>query len=118
MIILTTQMPTFGQIRKTGMNFKSPIGFFRMIAFLEGCSFLLIGLTMILKYRFDMPHPNYIVGMAHGVLFMLYTGLLLYVAYLYKWSLKNTTIGFAASLIPFGTFYADRKIFSRQAVNE
>ena len=39
--------------------FKTPLDRFRFIAFVEGCSFLLIGFTMILKYRYDMPAPNY-----------------------------------------------------------
>lgn len=94
--------------------FKTPLNRFRVIAFLEGCSFLLIGFTMILKYKYEMPGPNYVVGMVHGLLFILYTFMLLQVAYLYKWSFLKLSLGFIASLIPFGTFYADRKLFSKQ----
>lgn len=93
---------------------NTPLGRFRFIAFVEGCSFLLIGLTMILKYRYDMPGPNYVVGMVHGVLFIIYVLLLLQVTYLYKWSFWKLSLGFLASLIPFGTFYADKKWFSKQ----
>lgn len=95
--------------------FKTPIGRFRFIAFLEGCSFLLIGFTMILKYKYDMPEPNYIVGMLHGLLFILYVFMLLQVSYIYKWPFLKICLGFVASLIPFGTFYADKKWFSKQA---
>ena len=87
---------------------------FRIIAFLEGCSFLLIGFTMILKYGYDMPGPNYVVGMVHGLLFILYVGLLLHVAYVYKWSFLKVTLCFLASLIPLGTFYADKKLFRNE----
>lgn len=93
---------------------NTPLGRFRFIAFVEGCSFLLIGLTMILKYRYDMPGPNYVVGMVHGLLFIIYVLLLLQVTYLYKWSFRKLSLGFLASLIPFGTFYADKKWFSKQ----
>ena len=65
-----------------------------------------------------MPKPNYIVGMAHGVLFILYVLLLLQVAFVYKWSFLKTSLAFLASLIPFGTFYADKKIFSKQPLQE
>lgn len=85
---------------------------FRLIAFLEGCSFLLLGLTMVLKYHYAMPQPNYVVGMAHGVLFILYVFQLLQVTLQYKWSIGKATLAFAASLVPFGTFYADKKMFS------
>jgi len=87
------------------------LGRFRIVAFLEGCSFLLIGFTMILKYGYEMPGPNYVVGMIHGLLFILYTILLLNVAFVYKWPLSKVGLGFLASLIPFGTFYADKKLF-------
>lgn len=96
---------------------KTPINRFRLIAFLEGCSFLLIGFTMILKYKYEMPGPNYIVGMVHGLLFILYIFMLLQVTYIYKWSFRKLSLGFIASLVPFGTFYADRKWFSKQHPN-
>lgn len=94
--------------------FKTPLDRFRFVAFIEGCSFLLIGFTMILKYKFDMPEPNYIVGMVHGVLFILYVIMLIQVSYIYKWSFLKLCLGFIASLVPFGTFYADKKLFRVQ----
>ena len=89
----------------------SPLGKFRIVAFLEGCSYLLLGITMILKYRFAMPGPNYVVGMAHGVLFILYVLLLIAVWRKYGWSFKRASLAFIASLVPFGTFIADKKIY-------
>lgn len=94
--------------------FNTPLSRFRMVAFLEGCSFLLIGVTMILKYKYAMPGPNYVVGLAHGLLFILYIGMLLHVAYIYKWSFVKIVLSFLASLIPFGTFYADKKLFRHE----
>ncbi len=92
---------------------KTSLGQLRIIGFLEGCSFLLLGITMILKYGYQLPKPNYIVGMFHGVLFIAYVFWVLKVAYDKKWSLLNTFWALAASLIPFGTFIADKKIFSK-----
>jgi len=90
---------------------KNPMGRLRIVAFLEGCSYLLLGVTMILKYRYAMPQPNYIVGLAHGLLFVLYVGLVLQVSFLHKWNLLKMFWAFLASLIPFGTFYADKVLF-------
>jgi integral membrane protein len=90
---------------------KTALGRLRIIAFLEGCSYLLLGFTMILKYKFSMPLPNYIVGSAHGFLFVLYIILLLQVAFLHRWNLLKMFLAFVASLVPFGTFYADKKLF-------
>ena len=94
---------------------NNAISRFRLIAFLEGCSYLLLGFTMLLKYHYLMPKPNYVVGMAHGVLFILYVLVLLYVAISYKWSLVKTGVVFIASLLPFGTFVADKYVLSKQA---
>lgn len=90
---------------------KSALGRLRIVAFLEGCSFLLLGFTMILKYQFSMPQPNYIVGLAHGILFVIYIVLLLQVSFIHRWNLLKIFLAFLASLIPFGTFYADKVLF-------
>ncbi len=83
-----------------------------MIAILEGISFLvLLGIAMPLKYWADTPGPVRFVGMAHGVLFILYVLLLIQATFLYKWSLWKAVLGFILSLVPFGTFYADKKLF-------
>jgi integral membrane protein len=90
---------------------KTALGRLRIIAFLEGCSYLLLGFTMILKYKFAMPQPNYVVGLAHGILFVLYIVLLLQVSFIHRWNLLKMLMAFLASLIPFGTFYADKVLF-------
>lgn len=90
---------------------KTALGRLRIVAFMEGCSFLLLGFTMILKYKFSMPEPNYVVGLAHGILFVLYIFLLLQVSFLHRWSIFKMFMAFIASLIPFGTFYADKVLF-------
>jgi integral membrane protein len=93
---------------------KTALGRLRIVAFLEGCSYLLLGFTMILKYKFSMPQPNYIVGLAHGILFVFYVGLLLQVSWIHRWTLLKMFWAFLASLIPFGTFYADKVLFREE----
>jgi len=90
---------------------KTALGRLRIVAFIEGCSYLLLGITMILKYKFAMPQPNYVVGLAHGILFVLYIVLLLQVSFIHRWNLLKMLMAFLASLIPFGTFYADKVLF-------
>ena len=91
--------------------FKTTLDKFRAVAFLEGCSFILFRITMPLKYMLGFPKPNYFVGMAHGVLFIAYVVLLGLVVIQYKWSLKKAILALLASFVPFGTFYADKKLF-------
>jgi integral membrane protein len=52
-----------------------------------------------------------VVGLAHGILFVLYVGLVLQVSFLHKWNLLKMFWAFLASLVPFGTFYADKMLF-------
>ncbi len=90
---------------------KTPLGRFRLVAFLEGLSYVLLGLTMVLKYKYAMPEPNRVVGMAHGVLFIAYIFLLIQVSINHKWGFGKVVLAFLASLVPFGTFYAEKKIY-------
>ncbi|WP_394749732.1 DUF3817 domain-containing protein [Spongiimicrobium salis] len=83
---------------------------FRLTAVLEGVSYLLLfGLGMPLKYLGDIPEPNIYIGYAHGFLFIAYVVLAIVFCMEKKWGLKRFIILFIASLLPFGTFYIDKK---------
>lgn len=85
--------------------------FLRLVAILEGISYLLFALTMPLKYVWEIAMPNKIVGMAHGVLFILYV-IMVFVAWpIKKWSFWKMCLAQLASLIPFATFVAEKKMF-------
>lgn len=81
----------------------------RITAILEGFSYIAFGITMPLKYMYDMVLPNKIVGQIHGFLFVLFCFLVVWAFIKYKWSFKKTFILGLSSLIPFGTFWAERK---------
>jgi integral membrane protein len=86
------------------------LGRLRVIGFLEGVSFLvLLGVAMPLKYYWDKPEAVTVVGMAHGVLFLAYIGATLQAWLEYDWTWRRAALVTAASLVPFGTFYADVK---------
>lgn len=91
---------------------KTQLGRLRVLAFVEGVSFLLIlFVTMPLKYFFYQPEPNKIIGMGHGVLFIAYCLLVLVVGINREWSWKVIGLSLVASIVPFGTFWADKKYF-------
>lgn len=88
---------------------------FRWIAILEGISYLLLlGICMPLKYIWNIPEPTYPVGLAHGVLFVAYCSMVVYVAWKFKWSIKNTGLALFASLLPIAPFIVEKKLL-RQA---
>ena len=86
---------------------------FRITAVLEGISYLaLFAVTMPLKYLADLPMPNKYVGYAHGFLFIAYIILAILFWMEKKWSVKRLIILVLASLLPFATFYVDKKYLS------
>jgi integral membrane protein len=91
------------------MENKNLINNFRWLAIAEGISYISFGITMPLKRIYEIPEPNFIVGSIHGVLFIAYCLFLLYLKINQKWSWGKGIIFFIASLIPFGTFWAERK---------
>jgi integral membrane protein len=92
--------------------FKTQLGWLRIIGFAEGISYLLLlGIAMPLKYIYQLPQMVRITGMIHGLLFVLYILLVIMVAIELRWRVWKTILAFLASLIPFGTFWADVKLF-------
>ena len=84
---------------------------FRLIALLEGISFIvLLFIAMPIKYMLGEPLVVKFVGMAHGGLFLLFLYFLFVTAKEYKWKLSFISMAFIASLLPFGTFYLDKKL--------
>lgn len=83
---------------------------FRITSILEGISYLsLFAITMPLKYLADLPMPNKYAGYAHGILFIAYIILAVVFWFQKKWSFKRGVILLIASLLPFATFYVDKK---------
>ncbi|MEO0452623.1 MAG: DUF3817 domain-containing protein [Verrucomicrobiota bacterium] len=87
----------------------------RISALLEGISYLaLLLIAMPLKYFGDLPAAVQVTGLAHGILFILACALLA-IAFLRKTISFSLSLNvFIASLIPFGAFWADRKLATLQ----
>ena len=95
-----------------GHLFLTSLGRLRLIGFLEGVSLLvLLGIAMPLKYLAGQPAAVRYVGMVHGLLFVLYVLLVVAMAVERRWSFGKTALALAASVVPFGTFWADRRLF-------
>jgi integral membrane protein len=81
----------------------------KKLAIAEGISYIAFGITMPIKYLMYWPLPNYIVGMSHGILFIAYCLWVLIVGVRFKRKVEFYVIGWLMSLIPFGTFWFERK---------
>jgi integral membrane protein len=90
---------------------KTPIGRLRVIAFIEGISFLLLlGVAMPLKYFAGMPAAVKTAGWIHGVLFVLYLYAVAEATIRRHCSFALAFGALLASLIPFGTFALDARL--------
>ena len=87
----------------------------KVLAILEGISYLLLlGVCMPLKYCLEILEPTKFVGMAHGLLFAAYCLWVLIVAREKQWSIKIILLAWVASILPFGPFVADKKLFGEE----
>ena len=95
--------------------FDSKIAKFRLIGLLEGLSFLLLlFVAMPLKYMAGEPMAVKVVGMAHGILFILFIASLYDNWSSYKWTLKFAALCIFCSILPFGTFWLDKKLKDKE----
>lgn len=91
-------------------NMFSLLNIFRIVAFLEGLSYiLLLFIATPIKYFADNDQYVKLLGMPHGMLFILYIILAFMIRPDFKWDKQEFTKVLIASIIPFGTFYIERK---------
>jgi len=86
--------------------------FFKIIGFLEGISYLVLFFNMLVIKNVNIElYKNLLfpIGMAHGLLFVLYIVLTIYLKFDLNWNIKKFAKIVIASLLPFGTFYSEKK---------
>lgn len=83
---------------------------YRLTAFLEGVSYILLLLIAVpIKYLLNEALYVKILGMPHGILFILYILFSIIAKIKYNWNFRKFLVISIASLVPFGTFYIDKK---------
>lgn len=89
----------------------NPVSILRRIALIEGVSFLLLlFIAMPLKYYWGKPEAVRAVGLAHGVLWVIFGVSLAQTTLAAKWPLGRAALVFVASLLPFGPWMVDRRL--------
>lgn len=91
--------------------FKDTLKRFRVVSYIEGLSYLiLLFIAMPIKYIGENPYPVKVIGMTHGVLFILFVLFLFDTMRKYEWNKKFGSALFIYSLIPFGSFIIEKKV--------
>ncbi len=87
------------------MGLNTVSGRFRFAAIAEGIScVLLFFVAMPLKYGLNIPGPVKIIGLTHGILFLLYLLAATESAIRLRWSLGRVALAYVASVVPCATF--------------
>ncbi len=85
---------------------------FRMLGLIEASSLLvLLFIAMPLKYLAGIPEAVRVVGMIHGLLFVVYCLGAQVLRNELQWSQYKVALAVFISCIPLGPFLFDRKLF-------
>jgi integral membrane protein len=94
----------------------SSIRWFRVVALVEGISYLVLLGASVAKRAFDAPEAVTVVGPLHGLLFVAYVALALAVRERLRWSGWTTVVVVVAAAIPLGALVVERRLLSPEAV--
>jgi len=87
---------------------------FRIVSFIEGLSYLvLLFIAMPIKYIGENPYPVKVVGMTHGILFIVFAIALFFAMNKLRWDKGFSFKLFIYSLIPFGAFVIEKEVKER-----
>jgi integral membrane protein len=86
---------------------------FRITAVAEATSFLALLVATYVKYGQDQPVGVEILGPVHGLLFVAYVLLAVYLATRSGWSPPTTILVLVGAVLPFGGYVVDRWLARR-----
>ena len=72
---------------------------------------MLLLFATTIKYFLNNEYWVQILGMPHGILFLIYVFIAIFLGFKFNWERKNFYYSFA-SVIPLGTIYIDFKYFN------
>jgi integral membrane protein len=91
----------------------NPLKTLRYVAIAEATSFLALLVATTLKYSGRGETGVQVLGPIHGLLFLAFVGLVLYVRTETRWSNQTTAWLLVAAVVPFGGYAADRWLSRR-----
>ena len=91
-------------------RFSGPAGAFRLVAYFDAASYLLLLAAVVLYRLLDGPDLVSALGPIHGVAFLVYLVLVLLIRNDQGWGFWHTVLVLLASALPFGGFWAGRHL--------
>ncbi len=95
----------------TGPSVARPL---RIAALAEGVTYVLLLVAMVAKYALDAGGEGGvpIMGPIHGIVVLVYAGLVLMGRDEQDWSIGQTLLALLLSAVPGGGFYVERKMLT------
>ncbi len=88
-----------------------PLVLFRRLAVAEAVTWALLLTGMVLKYVTRTTELGVqVFGMVHGVVFVAYCVVTVFVAVDRRWTAGRTLLGLAAAVLPFATIWFERRV--------
>ena len=87
---------------------------FPLVARVEGVSYLVL-VAATLLHRLGSVDLVAVPGFVHGLAFLVFAGLVVALHQRHRWGLVLTVQLLAASFVPFGAFWADRRVATELA---
>lgn len=82
--------------------------FLRLSAIVEAVTYLVL-LAMVFDHRvLGGPNLTPVMGLVHGVLFLVYFAAMVIARARLDWSTRTTAYAIVAAVVPFGGFYVER----------
>jgi integral membrane protein len=94
----------------------SSIRWFKVIALAEAVSYLVLLAASVAKRTLDAPELVAVVGPIHGVIFLAYVALALYVREQLGWTGWTTVMVIVAAVVPLGGLIVERRVPDEAAV--
>lgn len=91
---------------------------YRISAFVVGVGLLILCLTIVLKYVFDLGWTVQVWGPIHGVLYAAYVLLTFDLSYKARWSLLSLLKVLLAGVVPVLSFYCEHWVNRKMLAGE
>lgn len=88
----------------------SSIRWFKVIALAEAVSYLVLLAASVVKRTLDMPELVTVIGPVHGIVFLAYVALALYVREALAWNGWTTVMVVVAAVVPLGGIIVERRL--------
>ena len=105
--------------RAIGRGVPAALTRYRVMAYVVGVMLLLlVVVAMPLKYAAGVPGPVSVIGTAHGFLYAVYLLVAFDLALRARWTAKGTVLVLLAGVVPFLSFWAERRVTARVRAGE